>query len=178
MSDDVQRRLKAERVKALLAGYYGAGPAAPLGGGASAAQRGGRAAADGQPASPAQPDAGASRYLGLNSTAAVPLDAPGFDARAHVESLTRAHPLERLLTEHAGMAHDVRELDGQLKMMIVEKYSEFIAAADAVRTMRTNLDVAAGDMQRMRDIMGAHRPLSCSVTRSPLHDCAAAYTRA
>jgi hypothetical protein len=92
MTDDVAAR-KAERVKALLAGYYGAGPPGEPGlanpsanaaasGGGSPEKRQGMGGAAGSGGGQA-----AFRRGGRAAMAAVTLDSPSFDASQHMAAL-------------------------------------------------------------------------------------------
>ncbi|KAL8873145.1 MAG: hypothetical protein Q9174_001333 [Haloplaca sp. 1 TL-2023] len=68
------------------------------------------------------------------------LDAPGFDAEAHVQDLLARESLQGLLKVENGLINEIRALDGEKKALVYDNYSKLIAATDTIRKMRTNMD--------------------------------------
>ena len=93
MADEAAKQ-KADRIRALLSGYYG-------GGGESGAPGAGGGAAPGGP-----PLAKQSVAPRLNPE------------EQHIADILRTHPLERLLTEHRSMAREIKNLDSDMQQLI------------------------------------------------------------
>eukprot|EP00798_Chlamydomonas_sp_ICE-L_P022617 gene22617-29760_t len=100
---DEEQRGKAERIKALLAGYYGSGgsgnePGAP---GSEGGANAGSNASD-----------GARAPLGeLANAPPATLDSPAFNAEQHISHILKSYPLEKLMIEHRNMAREIKNLD-------------------------------------------------------------------
>lgn len=134
MDEDAAR--KAERVKALLAGYYGSG----------------------EPSSSAQPNQRDSSSHGLardSYAAAMPtMDSPAFDAERHIAQMLKTSPLERLLIEHRNMAREIKQLDSDMQQLVYENYNKFISATDTIRAMKSQVDTVSNDMDKLKSVMG------------------------
>ncbi len=150
MDDEAAR--KAERVKALLAGYYGAGDAQPAGAaaaGAPAAGAGGAAAAGGQaPGAPRRPVAAAAPAIAT-------LDSATFDANQHMAQMLKTSGLERLMVEHRNTAREIKNLDTDMQQLVTENYNKFITATDTVRVMKAEIDQAIPELAKLTTIMSA-----------------------
>ncbi|GAX77837.1 hypothetical protein CEUSTIGMA_g5279.t1 [Chlamydomonas eustigma] len=127
---DEQARLKADRIKALLAGYYGGGDS--TGGSAGA---------------------GASADAGVKG-AVKPVNAPSENPEeVQVASMLRTYPLERLLVEHRSMARDIKNLDSDMQQLVYENYNKFISATDTIRAMKSSVDGMGTDMDKLKSVM-------------------------
>ncbi len=146
---DEEAARKAERVKALLAGYYGAGHAAP-------GPQAGPAGAPGQQHSKAQP-------------AVASVDSAAFDANQHIAYMLKTSSLERLMVEHRNTAREIKNLDTDMQQLVTENYSKFITATDTIRTMKTEIDQAVPELQKLNTIMSEWaEEVMTSRTRSSL----------
>ena len=95
MADEQAR--KAERIRALLSGYYGGAVGdAPAAGG---------------------PAGASDRPLAKQSVPVAPILNP---EEQHIADILRSYPLERLLTEHRSMAREIKNLDSDMQQLICE----------------------------------------------------------
>lgn len=131
MADSEEARLKAERIKAMLAGYYGS-------------QQQGTAAAAGATG------AAAGGAPGVRPN----LDSPAFDAQHHISTMLRGQPLEKLLVDHRSMAREIKALDSDMQQLVYENYNKFISATDTIRAMKGQVDGMSNDMERVQGVMG------------------------
>ncbi len=109
-AEEAASRLKAERVKALLSGYYGTGHGGEAGDGPAAASAGapqGGAAGGRGAGGRSQPGGG-----GLT------MDSPAFDPEQHIAQILRTYPLEKLLMEHRMMSRDIKNLDSDMQQLV------------------------------------------------------------
>jgi hypothetical protein len=151
MDDEATRAAKAERIKALLAGYYGA-PGQEGGGQPGPATGAGGAAHLGRPSQhPAMP---------------VTVDSPGFDATSHITNLLRSSTLERLMVEHRSTAREIKNLDTDMQQLVYENYNKFISATDTIRTMKGQVDGALPELEKLKAIMGGFSEGKLSVACS------------
>ena len=73
-------------------------------------------------------------------TASLPaIDRDGFDHDAYVTESVRDVPLAELQARCVSMAGEIKQLDGDMQMLVYENYSKFIVATDTVKQMRTNV---------------------------------------
>lgn len=135
--DEAARAAKAERIKAMLAGYYGAPGGAGEGGGKS-----------GEPAGQLGKQ---SQHPGLGAPT---VDSPAFDADYHITNLLRNSTLERLMVEHRNTAREIKHLDSDMQQLVYENYNKFISATDTIRAMKTKMDDALPELDKLKAIMG------------------------
>ena len=76
-------------------------------------------------------------------TSSSELDAPGFDAQAHVKGLLEREGLEGILRAEGGLVGEIKSLDGDRKALVYDNYSKLISATDTIRKMRANMDPLA-----------------------------------
>ena len=73
-------------------------------------------------------------------TASLPaIDRDGFDHDAYVTQSVRDVPLAELQARCVSMAGEIKQLDGDMQMLVYENYSKFIVATDTVKEMRSNV---------------------------------------
>ena len=83
-------------------------------------------------------------------TASLPaIDRDGFDHDAYVTESVRDVPLAELQARCVSMAGEIKQLDGDMQMLVYENYSKFIVATDTVKHMRTNVDTIEGRVEEL-----------------------------
>ena len=127
---DEEALRKKEKIKLLLAGYYGQGSEAST-----------------------TPE-GSAHSISRQSVpvAAGPAEAPAFDAG----QLLRGSTLERLMIEHRSTAKEIKNLDSDMQSLVYENYNKFIHATDTIRTMKGQLDTTAPELDKLKAIMGGY----------------------
>ncbi|KAL6763334.1 hypothetical protein V8C86DRAFT_2499142 [Haematococcus lacustris] len=130
MEEDAAR--KAERIKAMLQGYYGAGPAEP-------------ATNDARPA--------ASQSMQPVYQVHATVDSPAFDAVQHIQQLLQTSSLERLMVEHRNTSKEIKNLDSDMQQLVYENYNKFISATDTIRAMKSKVDTAVPELEKLKNIM-------------------------
>ncbi|KAL2752083.1 hypothetical protein ACRALDRAFT_1072972 [Sodiomyces alcalophilus JCM 7366] len=68
------------------------------------------------------------------------LDAPNFDADAHVQKALENSTLEDLLKLYTRVLGEVRALDAEKKALVYDNYSKLISATETIHKMRANMD--------------------------------------
>jgi hypothetical protein len=129
-TDDYAKR--TARIKNLLSSYYGdaSQPGTPGGAGVSpraahAAGSPGTGSGSSGATATAPPRAPQARVGG---GLAISMDSPAFNADYHLQQMLRGLSLDRLLTEHRGMAREIKNLDSDMQQLVYENYNKFIAA--------------------------------------------------
>ncbi len=143
-----EQRIKAERIKALLAGFYGGG--GPNDGAQSPGGTGDSKEAGAQQASLARQSA-----QHLAASVPVTMDSPAFNAERHTAQILKTCQLEKLMVEHRNMAREIKNLDSDMQQLVYENYNKFISATDTIRAMKSNVDGMGTDMDKLSNIMGA-----------------------
>ena len=138
---------RAERVKALLSSYYGAGEAGPAGQ-PGAAHKAGEDAGSGSSSQPSL----ATKSI---HDALPAMDSPAYNVDQHTARMLKTLPLEKLMVEHRGMAREIKNLDSDMQQLVYENYNKFISATDTIRTMKSNMDGMNTDMEKLKTITGA-----------------------
>ena len=70
-------------------------------------------------------------------TASLPaIDRDGFDHDAYVRHSVRDVPLAELQARCVSMAGEIKQLDGDMQMLVYENYSKFISGADTINKVR------------------------------------------
>ena len=77
------------------------------------------------------------------------IDRDGFDHDAYVTESVRDVPLAELQARCVSMAGEIKQLDGDMQMLVYENYSKFIVATDTVKHMRTNVDTIEGRVEEL-----------------------------
>jgi Vps51/Vps67 len=78
------------------------------------------------------------------------LDDPDFEVQAWMAA-RRDLRLDILLQQQKGLRSDIAKLKSNTQTLVHDNYSRFIAAADIVRTMRSEFEVMVGDTNALRD---------------------------
>lgn len=115
---------KAQRVRTLLAGYYG------------------HAQSSASPSS-----------LQQRVPSVPPIDAPDFDPETWVCDTLRDTSLGQLSVKCQQMKREAVALNGESQMLVYENYSKFIAATDTVRDVAKNVVEMEGKMAQLKQQM-------------------------
>mmetsp|Transcript_18627 Transcript_18627/g.47206 ORF Transcript_18627/g.47206 Transcript_18627/m.47206 type:complete len:953 (-) Transcript_18627:187-3045(-) len=142
---------KAERIKALLAGYYGQGEAGQQGGVAPPGGSSGKGSDNNL--------AQQSQYAAMPS-----MDSPAFDAQQHIAQMLKTSSLERLMVEHRNTAKEIKNLDSDMQQLVYENYNKFISATDTIRAMKGHVDTALPELDKLKAIMDNVADKSTSVS--------------
>lgn len=128
---------KAERIKALLAGYYGQGDAGQQG------------------APPGAPTGkGSGNNIAQQPQYVASMDSPAYDAQQHIAQMLKTSSLERLMVEHRNTAKEIKNLDSDMQQLVYENYNKFISATDTIRAMKGHVDTALPELDKLKIIMG------------------------
>ena len=145
---DEEQQIKAERIKALLAGYYG-------GGGPNDASK--------SPGKPGDSKGAGAQQAGISAqhlvaSAPVTMDSPAFNAERHITQILKTCQLEKLMVEHRNMAREIKNLDSDMQQLVYENYNKFISATDTIRAMKSNVDGMGTEMDKLSNIIGELLP--------------------
>lgn len=112
MEQDADYARRTERIKNLLSSYYGGDgqPGSPGSPSSSAAT--GPGAPAGQPSGHAPGPAG--RLPAPTAT----LDSPACNADRYIAHVLKTYSLDKLLTEHRGMAREIKNLDSDMQQLV------------------------------------------------------------
>ena len=145
---------KAQRVKDLLASYYGADDEATGGSDATADATGRTGTGGGASAAEANSGKGSSPRLAARSPApSAGLDSAAFDDERYLSSLLQKTRLDGLLSKHSEMVSEIQTLDGDMQMLVYDNYERFIAATDTIKRMRSNVEGMEGQMDKLLEGM-------------------------
>uniref|UniRef100_A0A7S2S0E2 Vacuolar protein sorting-associated protein 51 homolog n=1 Tax=Rhizochromulina marina TaxID=1034831 RepID=A0A7S2S0E2_9STRA len=134
-SDDGAEDESEERMRDLLASYYGLGAAGAGPGGVATAGAGGGGAGGGP----------VSTRISA-SDAVFRMDAAEFDSSEYVRHLLRTCETADLLQRNDEMVHEIKALDSDMQMLVYENYNKFITATDTIRSMKQNVESMEGEM--------------------------------
>uniref|UniRef100_A0A7S4PS00 Vacuolar protein sorting-associated protein 51 homolog n=1 Tax=Alexandrium monilatum TaxID=311494 RepID=A0A7S4PS00_9DINO len=121
-----EERRERRRVGALLTAYYGI---------EGAEQKSDQAASSSASAAPREPEA--------------PLDREGFDAKKHFDSIVGTGLVADVLRHANEIDAEVRDLDGDMQMVVYENYSKFIRSMDVTNQMKGSLEGLEPDLKNL-----------------------------
>jgi len=110
MEQDADYARRTERIKNLLSSYYGADgqPGSPAGPGAGG----------GGAASTSHADSGGGAGAGQLQASTATLDSPAYNADRYIAHVLKTYTLDKLLTEHRGMAREIKNLDSDMQQLV------------------------------------------------------------
>jgi vacuolar protein sorting-associated protein 51 len=88
------------------------------------------------------------------------IDHPDFHVHAYVDKRIREHGLNDVLSETTGLKNEIRQLSGDLQMLVYENYSKFIYATDVVKRMKGNLDSIQDEITNLLGSINRVHPLN------------------
>ena len=122
---------KAQRVRSLLAGYYGNN----------------EDASSDQPEAPSETSRTSKHQVGG-------LDSATFDADRYLSQLLRTARLKALMQKHVDMSMEIKTLDSDMQNLVYENYNKFISATDTIRSMKANVGSMDTSMASLKDMIG------------------------
>eukprot|EP00921_Rhytidocystis_pertsovi_P023419 GHVQ01037464.1.p1 GENE.GHVQ01037464.1~~GHVQ01037464.1.p1 ORF type:complete len:912 (+),score=113.36 GHVQ01037464.1:156-2891(+) len=130
---------RKNRVGALLSAYYTVGEEVPSG-------------TPGTTQDGKTEDKSAVESCGHKSGPA-DLDDPAFDVHVYFHQLIQETNLNDFLRISNDLSDQIRQLDGDMQMLVYENYNKFISATDTIKQMKTDVEGMEGEMSRLTKSM-------------------------
>jgi len=83
----------------------------------------------------------------------IDIDSSAFDCDLKYRDLLKNFHLKDLVKSEKGLKVKITQLDGNMKTLVYENYSKFIAATDTIREMQTNTDSMEDEMNSLKEKM-------------------------